>query len=59
MLVLTILEKVKDAKLKFSHRSVTALQKMTNYEEARVKLTNNQLKKLESPEIIRLEQHYK
>ena len=59
MLVLTILEKVKEAKLKFSHRSVTALQKMTNYEEARVKLTNNQLKKLESPEIIRLEQHYK
>ena len=34
--------------LKFSQGSVKFLQKIANFEEARVKLTNNQLKKLES-----------
>ena len=47
MFVLKILEKIKETRLKFSQRSVTVLKKMVNYEEARVKLKNNQLKKLE------------
>ena len=34
--------------LKFSQGSVAVLSKMTNYEEARVKLTNTQLSKLKS-----------
>ena len=43
MFVLTILEKIKETRLKFSHGSVIVLYKMTNYQEARVKLTNTQL----------------
>ena len=46
MFVLTILEKIKETKLKFSQGSVTVLSKIANYEEARVKLTNTQLNKL-------------
>ena len=42
MFVLTILEKIKEARLKFSHRSVT------NHEEPRVKLTRAKLNKLKS-----------
>ena len=39
-----ILEKKnKERKLKFSQRNVMVLQKMRNYEEARVKLTNTKL----------------
>ena len=34
--------------LKFCQGSVTVLQKIANYKEVRVKLTNNQLKKLQS-----------
>ena len=34
--------------LKFSQGSVAVLSKMTNYEEARVKLTNAQLSKFKS-----------
>ena len=45
MLVLRILEKIKEAILKFPQESITVLKKMENYEEARVKLTNTQLKK--------------
>ena len=45
MFVLTILEKIK---LKFSQGSVIVLQKVTNYHEARVKLSNTQLNKLKS-----------
>ena len=41
----------------FSQGSATVLQKMTKYEESRVKLTNSQLNKLKSEQIIRLEQH--
>ena len=47
MFVLKILEKIKETRIKLSQRSVTVLKKMVNYEEARVKLKNNQLKKLE------------
>ena len=48
MFVLTVLEKIKEARLTFCHGSVTVLKKITNYQEARVKLTNSQLKKLKS-----------
>ena len=40
MFVLTILEKLKQTRLKFSQRSVTVLQKMVNYHGARIKLRN-------------------
>ena len=46
MFILTILEKIKETRLKFSQGSVTVLQKMANYQEARVKLTNTQLNTL-------------
>ena len=48
MFVLTVLEKIKKTRLKFSQGSLTLLWKMTNCEEARVKLTNTQLDKLKS-----------
>ena len=35
-------------RVKFSRGSATVLQKMANYQEARVKLTNKQLNKLKS-----------
>ena len=38
----------KDQILNFSQRSVTVLEIMTNYQEARVKLTNIRLNKLKS-----------
>ena len=44
MFILTILEKTNETRLKFSQRSITVLVKMASYEEARVKLTNTQLK---------------
>ena len=46
MFVLTILDKTKETRLKFSQGSVIVLQKIANYQEARVKLTNTQLNKL-------------
>ena len=46
MFLLTILEKIKETRLKLSQGSVTVLQKMTIYQEARIKLTNTQLNKL-------------
>ena len=48
MFILTIVQKIKETRLKFSQENVTILQKMTNYQEARVKLTNKQLSKLKS-----------
>ena len=48
MFLLTILEKIKETRLKFYQGSVTVLQNMVNYKEARVKLKNNQLNKLKS-----------
>ena len=48
MFVLTVLEKIKEARLKFSQGSVEFLLKMANYQEARVKLTNTQLNKVKS-----------
>ena len=48
MFVLTVLEKIKEARLKFSQGKITVLQKMVNYEEAWVKLTNSRLKILNS-----------
>ena len=42
MFVLTILEKIKKIRLKFSQGSVTVLSKIANYQEPRVKLTNAQ-----------------
>ena len=41
MFVLTILEEIKETRLKLSQGSVTVLWKMTICEEARVKLTNS------------------
>ena len=46
--VLTILEKIKETRLQFSQGSVTILQIITNYQEARVKVTNALLNKLKS-----------
>ena len=48
MFVLKILEKIKEARLKFSQGSVMVLYKSANYEEARVKLSNTQLNELKS-----------
>ena len=48
MFVLTTLEKIKGRRLKFSQGSVTVLEKMANYQEARVKVTITQLNKLKS-----------
>ena len=47
LFILTILEEIKK-RFKFSQGSVTVLQKIANYQEARVKLTNTQLNKLRS-----------
>ena len=55
MFVLTILEKTEETRLKFSQGSVTVSLKMENYQEARVKLTNTQLSKLQQK--IRQEQY--
>ena len=46
MFVLTILEKLKETRLKLSQGSVTVLWIMTNYQEMKVKLTNTRLNKL-------------
>ena len=48
MFILTILEKIKETRLKFPQRSVAVLKIMANDQEARVKLTNAQLNKLRS-----------
>ena len=48
MFVLTILEKIKKTRLKFSQGSVTVLWKIANYKEERFKLTKTQLNKLRS-----------
>ena len=48
MFILMVLEKIKEARLKFSQESERVLQIMTNYREARVKVTNTQLIKLKS-----------
>ena len=48
MFILMILEKIKVTRLKFSQGSVTVLQKMTSYQEIRVKLSKMQLNKLKS-----------
>ena len=48
MFVLKILEWIKETRLKYSQGSVTLLQKMANYQETRVNLTNTQLNKLNS-----------
>ena len=48
MFVLTILEKIKETRLKFSQESVTILQIITRYQEGRVQITNTKLNKLKS-----------
>ena len=48
MFVLTVSEKVKEKRQTFSQGSRAVLKKMTNYEKARVKLTNIPLNKLKS-----------
>ena len=48
MFVLTILEKIKETRLRFCQGSLTVLQIMANYKEARDELTNTQLNKLKS-----------
>ena len=48
MFVLTSLEKIKERWLKLSGGSVTVLKKISNCQEARVKLRNTQLDKLKS-----------
>ena len=40
MLILIDLENIKETALKFYQRSVPVLQKIANYQEMRVKLTN-------------------
>ena len=52
LFILKILEKIKEMRLKFSQGSVAVLQKMADYEEARVEPTNTQLNKLQSPGTI-------
>ena len=44
MFILKILQKIKETRLKFPQASVAELQKIANYQEAIVKLTNTQLK---------------
>ena len=46
MFFLKILEKFKETRLTFSQGKITVLQKMANYEEGGVRLTNTQLSKL-------------
>ena len=48
MFALTILDKIKETRLKVSQGSVTVLYKMANYQKVKVKLTNRQLNKLKS-----------
>ena len=48
MSVLTVLEKIKEKRLKYSQGSATVLLKMSNYRKARAKLTKTQLNKLKS-----------
>ena len=45
MFGLIILEKIRKTGIKFSQRSLKVLQKIANFEEARVKLTHAQLNK--------------
>ena len=40
MFVLTIFKKIREMWIKFSQGSIPVLQKMTNYEEGRFRLTN-------------------
>ena len=42
MFLLTISEKIKETRITFSQGSVTVLQKMANYQDARVELTSTQ-----------------
>ena len=48
MFVLIILEKITETWLKLSEGSKTVLQKMANYQEVGVKVTNTQPNKLKS-----------
>ena len=48
MFTLTILEKIKETRLRLSERSETVSSKMVNYQEVRVNLTNTQRNKLKS-----------
>ena len=45
MFGLIIFEKIRKTGLKFSQRNLNVLQKIANYEEARVKLTHAQVNK--------------
>ena len=57
ILVLMILEKVKEKRLKISQRRVTVSWKKANYEEVRFTFTNNRFKKSSMQKTIILEQH--
>ena len=46
MFTLTILEKIKETRLRLSEGSETVSSKMVNYQEVRVNLTNTQRNKL-------------
>ena len=48
MFTLTILEKIKETRLRLSEESETVSSKMVNYQEVRVNLTNTQRNKLKS-----------
>ena len=48
MFTLTILEKIKETRLRLSEGSETVSSKMVNYQEVRVNLTNIQRNKLKS-----------
>ena len=48
MFILTILEAIKETRLKISPRNCNSITKLANYQEATLKLTNTQLNKLKS-----------
>ena len=48
MFTLTILEKIKETRLRLSEGSETVSSKIVNYQEVRVNLTNTQRNKLKS-----------
>ena len=57
VLVLTILEKIKKTRLRFSEGRKSSLIRDDNYQEARVELTNTQLKKYNLQQKIILERY--
>ena len=57
MFFLAILEIIKKLRVKFSQWNITLLQKMANYQDAKVNITNTQLSKTNLPQKVRQEQY--